>query len=256
MVPRIVAAVKQASQNMVPARIGVGVGREDRITMNRRLRMKDGTEVDDPPFHALAGRRRRGGLGPFDPQIGLLRVDTADGKPLALVYNFAGHPYGGVPDGGATADFPGFASRVIESAWPGAVALFVQGTGGDTTPVHFKHLEAPQPTEELGTRLGLSALEAAQGIVTNGDATIRVVHEVIEFPRRTDVPERIKALLAEQDKILKFYTDAGPGKDGNGLALNFKMFLAALPEPGPRSGISLGGLVRLSAGRTHRPEPA
>jgi hypothetical protein len=62
-------------------------------------------------------------LGPIDPQIGLLRVDTAEGKPLALVYNFAGHPYGGVPDGGVTADFPGFASRVIEEAWPGAVAF-------------------------------------------------------------------------------------------------------------------------------------
>ncbi len=39
---RIVVAVKQAYQNLAPARIGAGLGSEDRITMNRRLRTKDG----------------------------------------------------------------------------------------------------------------------------------------------------------------------------------------------------------------------
>ena len=89
-------------------------------------------------------------------------MDTLAGKPLALVYNFAGHPYCGVPGGGVSADFPGFASRVIEEAWPGAVALFVQGAAGDITPVRYKDFDAPPPTEQLGTRLGLSALQAAQ----------------------------------------------------------------------------------------------
>jgi hypothetical protein len=225
MVARIVGAVKRASQNMTPSRIGVGVGREERITMNRRLPMKDGTQWTIRRSTPSPADAEVAGLGPFDPQIGLLRVDTLDGKPLALVYNFAGHPYAGVPGGGATADYPGFASRVIESAWPGAVALFVQGAAGDITPVSFKNLEVPQPTEALGKRLGLSALEAAQGISTNVQASIRVLRETVEFPRRTDVAERIKALLAEQDKILQFYTAAGPGVGGNGLAVNFKTFL-------------------------------
>ena len=210
---------------MTPARIGVGVGREDRITMNRRLRMKDGTQWTIRRSTPSPADADVAGLGPFDPQIGLLRVDTLEGKPLALVYNFAGHPYAGAPDGGATADYPGFASRVIESAWPGAFALFVQGAAGDITPVAFKNLEVPQPTEALGRRLGLSALEAAQGIATKDQATIRVLRETVEFPRRTDVEQRIKALTAEQEKILQFYTAAGPGVDGNGLAVNFKTFL-------------------------------
>ena len=51
------------------------------------------------------------------------------------------------------------------------------------------------------------------------------MREVVEFPRRTDAAERVRALEAEQEKILQFYTDAGPGVGGNGLALNFKMFL-------------------------------
>ena len=254
LVERVVGGVKRASQNMAPARIGVGVGREDHVTMNRRLRMKDGTQWTIRRSTPSPADAEVAGLGPFDPQIGLLRVDTLDGKPLALVYNFAGHPYAGVPDGGATADYPGFASRVIEAAWPGAVALFVQGAGGDVTPVGFKNLEVPQPTEALGRRLGLSALEAAQGISTGGQATIRVLREMVEFPRRTDVAERIKALTAEQDKILQFYTAAGPGAGGNGLAVNFKTFLPLYLNQALDPEHPLGCLLCLSAGGTYRPE--
>jgi hypothetical protein len=164
-------------------------------------------------------------VGPFDPQIGLLRVETLAGKPLALVYNFAGHPYGGVAEGGITANLPGFASRVIEAAWPGAVALFVQGAAGDITPVRYKDFDAPIPTEELGTRLGLSALQAAQGIPTNSQALIRVLRETVELPRRTDTAERVQALLAEQEKILASFTSAGYGAPGGAPSLNFKSFL-------------------------------
>ena len=134
MVPRIVAAVKQASQNMVAARIGSGAGLEDRITINRRLRTKDGKHWTIRRATPSPADADVVGIGPLDPQIGLLRVDTLAGKPLALVYNFAGHAYGGVPGGGVTADFPGFASRVIEKAWPGAVALFLQAPPATLRP--------------------------------------------------------------------------------------------------------------------------
>ena len=225
MIPRIVKAVKQAGQNLVPARVGVGVGREDRITINRRLRMKDGTHWTIRRATPLPKDADVAGTGPLDPQIGLLRVDTLAGKPLALVYNFACHAYCGTPGGGISADFPGFASRVIEEAWPGAVALFVQGAAGDITPVRYKDFDAPAPTEQLGTRLGLSALHAAQAIATDSKAGVRVLSETIQLPRRTDTAERIQALLAEQEKILENFTGVGCGSHGAGVALDFKSFL-------------------------------
>ena len=225
LAPQIVRAVKQASQNMAPARIGVGVGREDRITMNRRLRMKDDTPwtirraTPSPKDADVAG------LGPIDPQIGLLRVDTAAGKPLALLYNFAGHAYCGTPGGGISTDFPGYASRVIEEAWPGAVALFVQGAAGDVTPIQYKDFDAPPPTEQLGARLGASALKAAQGISTTSQGSVRVLSETIALPRRTDLTQRIQALTAQQDKLLEALIKPGCGSHGAGVALNFKSFL-------------------------------
>jgi hypothetical protein len=222
---RIVKAVKQASRNMTPARIGVGAGSEDRITMNRRIRMKDDTHWTIRRATPSPRDADVAGLGPIDPQIGLLRVDTADGKPLALLYNFACHAYCGMPGGGIGTDFPGYASRVIEEAWPGAVAMFVQGAAGDITPILYKDFDAPPPTEQLGTRLGLSALKAAQGISTSGQGVVRSLRETVALPRRTDIAERIRALEVQQEKILEFFTGVGCGAHGAGVTLNFKSFL-------------------------------
>ncbi|HLQ44600.1 MAG TPA: hypothetical protein VK137_07725, partial [Planctomycetaceae bacterium] len=43
---RTMQAVKQASQNMVPVHVGAGRGHEDRIMENRRLKLKNGKEID------------------------------------------------------------------------------------------------------------------------------------------------------------------------------------------------------------------
>lgn len=225
LVARVVGAVKKASQNMVAAKIGVGVGREARITMNRRLRTKDGKHWTIRQATPSPADADVAGLGPMDPEIGLLRVDTLAGKPLALVYNFAGHPYAGVPGGGVTADFPAFASQVIEEAWPGAVALFLQGFCGDITPIRYKDFQSAPPTVELGTKLGQSALKAAQNIATSERAVVRAFHETVELPRRTDTAERIKELVAEQEKILQNLTPGSPTARGAGMGLNFESFL-------------------------------
>ena len=143
-----------------------------------------------------------------------------------MVYNFAGHAYGGVPDGGVTADLPGFASAVLEEALgDGAVALFLQGAAGDITPIRYKDVDAPPPTERLGTMLGLSTLKAVEPNHDARGGTIRVISETIELPRRTDVEARIESLEAQQEEILQFFTGIGCGTHGAGTFLNFKTFL-------------------------------
>ena len=82
--------------------------------MNRTLRLKNGQcwtvrhTNPCPPDEEVAG------VGPIDPEIGILRIDRMDGRPLAVVYNFACHPLFGDPGGAVTANFPGVASQVIE----------------------------------------------------------------------------------------------------------------------------------------------
>ena len=120
--------MKEAWQNMVPVNVGAGVGHEDRIMENRRLKLKNGKEADVRHAYSLPPDEEVAGVGPVDPEIGILRLDRKDGQTLAVVYNFACHPIQGVPSGGNTADITGFASQVIEdNLSDGAIALFLQG---------------------------------------------------------------------------------------------------------------------------------
>ena len=124
VVERCVKAVRRASESLVPVKVGVGTGHEDRITMNRRLRLEDGREWTIRRANPSPRDAEVAGLGPVDTEIGILRIDRLSGQPFAVLYNFAGHAYGGVPGEAVTADFPGFASAVLEQGLGhGAVLL-------------------------------------------------------------------------------------------------------------------------------------
>lgn len=208
-------AVKAAAENMVPVTVGVGVGHESRVSENRRLKLKSGKEADVSHAYALPPDDEVAGVGPIDPQIGVLRLDRADGRALAVVYNFACHPIMGVNGDGNTADIVGFASKVIEdNLSEGTVALFVQGCGGDINPVRYKDVNHPRHAEPLGNVLGLSVLRAVRKIKC-ADGALAIHNEKIELPR-ADHSERIDALGAEQSRLLKSL---------KGTSLNLKTFL-------------------------------
>ena len=217
-----VQAVKQAWQAMVPVKVGAGAGHEDRISENRRLKMKDGSEVDMRRAYSMPRDEDVASVGPIDPQIGLLRIDRADGRPLAVLYNFACHPIMGVPGGGNTADYPGFASKVIEeSLGGGAIALFIQGCAGDINPVRYKEVSRPADAEPLGNMLGLSVMSAWKKIATKAGGELKVSNEVLALPRGTDLERRIAAIQAEQAKLLQSLKPT---------TINFKTFLPLLVQ--------------------------
>jgi hypothetical protein len=224
---RIAQAVCKAAENMVPVKVGVARGREDGITMNRRLLLKDGRAWTIRRTNPTPCDEDVTGVGPMDSEIGVLRVDRAKGGPLAVLYNFASHPYTGVPDGGVTADMPGFASRVIEDGLGGedAVAVFVQGAAGDITPSRYKDWHVPPHTKEYGTRLGLSVLAAAREAATEVDSRLQVVMGTVDLPRRTDLDQYAASLDAEQEEILKFYRGVDTTPYIWETSLNFKTFL-------------------------------
>ncbi|MEX0978700.1 MAG: hypothetical protein WDZ48_07605, partial [Pirellulales bacterium] len=173
---RTVQAVKQAAANLVPVTVGAGTGHENRIMENRRLKLKDGREADVRNAYSLPPDAEIAAVGPVDPQIGILRLDRKDGRTLAVVYNFACHPIQGVPSGANTADVTGFASQVIEdNLSEGAIALFLQGCGGDINPVFYKDVDHPRSAEPLGNLLGLSTLQALRTIKTNKVAQLKIL---------------------------------------------------------------------------------
>ncbi len=212
-----VEAVKAAWRTVTPVRAGAGRGHEDRIMENRRLQMKDGSELDVRRAYSLPRDEDVAGVGPVDPEIGLLRLDRLDGKPLAVVYNFACHPIHGVPSGGNTADYPGFASRVIEETLgEGSMALFLQGSAGDINPAMYKAVHHPHDAEPLGNLLGLSVLRSWRTIRPRDGAGLRVINEVLTLPRGADLERRMAAIQAEQSRLLESLT---------GASLNLKTFV-------------------------------
>jgi len=215
-VRRTFDAVRRAFESMTPVKVGAGAGHEDRISMNRTLQLKDGKAWTIRHTNPCPPDDEVENVGPMDPEIGVLRIDHLDGRPLAVVFNFACHPYITVPRGGVTADFPGFASTVIEeNLGDGAMALFLQGAGGDITSILYKDPNRPRDSEPLGTYLGLSTLKAVRSIETK-DAKLSIVSETLDLPRKADFDERIAELEAEQSGLLRGL---------RGTSLNFKTFL-------------------------------
>ncbi len=65
-------------QNLVEVRVGLGSGHEDRIMENRRLKLKSGKTADVRHAYSLPPDDEIVGVGPVDPQIGILRLDRLD----------------------------------------------------------------------------------------------------------------------------------------------------------------------------------
>ena len=209
-------AVKKALERLVPVLVGVGSGQENRISENRRLRLKNGKEADVRHAYSMPSDEDVTQIGPIDPEIGILRLDRSNGQTLAVVYNFACHPIMGVPSGENSADIVGFASKVIENSMSlETMAFFVQGCAGDINPVLYKEVDQPRNAEPLGNMLGLSVVRAARKIDCSTTSQLRILCENISLPR-ADLTEPIEALLLEQTKLLNSL---------QGTSLNLKTFM-------------------------------
>ncbi len=211
-------AVVEAWNHRVPVKAGAGTGHEDGIMENRRLKLKSGKETDVRHAYALPFDDEVAAMGPIDPEIGLLRLDRIDnGQPLAAVFQFACHPIMSVPDGSNGADLSGYAAETIEANLGDgkAVALFLQGCGGDINPVLYKNPDLPRDGKPLGMRLGLSALAGLRAIETHESADLSIASETLTLPRADHGP-RIAEMEKEIDRLAAAL---------KGTTLNFETFL-------------------------------
>ena len=216
----VVQVVKDAVKNIDFVKVGVGTDNESRISENRRLKMKDGSEVDMRRAYSMPRDEDVASVGPIDPQVGLVRLDREDGRPLAVIYNFACHPIMNPPSKGNSADYPGFASKIIEET-TGAMAFFIQGCGGDINPVRYKEVTRPADAEPLGTMLGATVLAAIRQIEVKKNAVLKVSNAVVSVPRAADYEKRISNIETEQKTLLAALKPTN---------VNFKAFLPLLIE--------------------------
>ncbi len=155
-------AITQANEKREPAEIGWAVGSLSDEVFNRRWFMKEGTVPPDPfggttdvvkmnPPRASPDLVRP--AGPTDPDISVVSIRAAAGKPLALLANYSLHYVGGTPEGQVSADYFGeFARQIAERLGADAefTAILSNGTSGNINNIDFtKPREQREPFEQI-----------------------------------------------------------------------------------------------------------
>jgi hypothetical protein len=174
---KIIAGILKARKNLVPARLGMGWG-FSQANINRR--------AIDVNGKASLGLNPDGAV---DRRIGLIRIDKADGKPLALIVNYPMH--GTVMNGENTlisGDAPGIASDYVEKQ-TGAPVLYFNGAAGNLAPIYSVY---PNPKaghlSQFRVLLGDRIMEANSKIKSSTNAVKLFAGSiVVETPRRPDL---------------------------------------------------------------------
>ncbi len=221
---RIADGIRRAAHNLVPAKIGWGVGRDETQVFNRRWKMKSGLKLLDPfgrpdqvkmnPPPGSADLVEP--AGPIDPEVGVLAVQTGDGRPLALLANYSLHYVGGTAGADVSADYFGaFADRVQQllragSQDPPFVGILSNGTSGNINNVNFREKGEAQPPYEqirkVADRLAAEAARVAAAIEYRSWVPLAMREAKLRLGRRPtpkDEVARAKFILSQaKDPVL------------------------------------------------------
>lgn len=171
---KLIEGIKEARAKLEPARLGVGWGFA-MANLNRR-----GKDVEGPSFLGMNPD------GPADRLIGLIRLEKADGKLLALIANYAMHgTVLGAENLQISGDAPGVVAEYVEEKL-GAPMLYINGAAGNLAPIYsvypdFKSGHLSQFRVLLGDKI-----LAANGKIgpTTSEVELSLGAKIVETPRK------------------------------------------------------------------------
>ena len=149
---RIADGIRRAVNNLAPAKIGWGTGSVPDEVFNRRWKLKEGA-MPPNPFGKIDQVKMNPGVGnpnliepagPTDPEVSIVSIISAEGRPIALLANYSLHYVGGTTAGAISADYYGmFADRIqkllkADRLDPPFVGIMSQGTSGNINNVNFR----------------------------------------------------------------------------------------------------------------------
>jgi hypothetical protein len=168
---KLADVINEANKSLKPARIGVA-SKECKLNRNRHSQLEEKV---------------------VDRELLVLRVEDADGKPIAHAVNFAAHPT--VQDTKVlkfSADYPGTMAALVEKE-TGAPCLFLQGAAGDlsTNPG-----DETGP-EKFGQALGREALALIKSIrcAVSEKPTLAAREDDFQFKSRLDLSKPLTRKL-------------------------------------------------------------
>ena len=170
-----VALASEALAQLKPARLSWGSGVVN-FPMNRREFTARGVILGVNP------------RGPVDRGVPVLRVETPDGKLVAVLFGAACHNTTfGSKDNQVSGDYAGFAQAHVEKEFPGVQAMFVIGLAGDANPYPNSHNDpAKRPAVEIakqhGAELGREVVRVLGTKLKPVNGPLRTAYAMAELP--------------------------------------------------------------------------
>ncbi len=160
---QLIDCIVEASKNVQDARIGWG-SKDVAYNRNRHTKLEP---------------------KPRETELAVVRIDDTQGKPIAVLVNFAAHPTN-IPGEilKYSAEYPGAMRKVVEGEMD-TFCAFLQGAAGDMS---CNKPEDADDYEKFGALLGREVVEIARGIETKAPATpnIQCVDQDFTFDTRLD----------------------------------------------------------------------
>ena len=186
----LVEAITEAAEKLQPARMGVA---HENLELNRN-------------------RHTQRPVRPTDPMLAVIRFDAEDGRPLAVLVNYAAHPVT-LPDDllKFSPDYPGYLQSRVESALD-TNCVFMQGAAGDLSP-NGGGLD----TKGYGEALGDHAVALARKIETKvpEEPSIKAKVDAFNFTSRVDFNNRLLVMAFQQaffpELVNNFVREYGAG---------------------------------------------
>jgi len=205
----VVEAVVAANDARAEGTASFGVGHEDTVAFNRRIRMKNGLSYSHP------GKNNPDNVefaGPTDPEVGVIGYWSPEGKLAGCVVNFACHATTNGP--WVTANWIYYMEKAIQGFYGADTkVIFLQGACGDVTQVNnldpHTNPDGDSWAQLVGGRVGAEAVKVLVGMSQTrvADVPVAALQKTWKIARRVPDPERVKEALELAPKDPK---TAGP----------------------------------------------
>ena len=206
---RIADGVRCAINNLQPARIGWGTVDVPEHVNNRRWLMKPGPHLANPFGGTDKARMNpRSGspeliepAGPIDPQVCFLSVQSAEGRPIALLANYSLHYVGGTGGAQISGDyFAVFADRIqqllgADRLDPPFVGILSNGTSGDINNINFRVPRGrKKPYEQMryvAHDVAQKVFEASKDVKYHDSVPLGMAQRELSLAVRKPTPEQL-----------------------------------------------------------------
>ncbi len=202
--PGVIAdAIIQAHKGLVPARIGIAIGRDEVNVGCRRWLMRpetapnnkfSGKKNDLAQMHpGFQNPKALRATGPVDPEVPVLAVQTRDGRPLATLTNYSMHYVGAKA---ISADYFAVVCNKLQAllkAENGYVGLHSNGTSGDQWLMDY-NLPARREysIDSVATDVAQAAFEAYRRIQFKDSVSLRMEERLLEVGVRMPTADEVR----------------------------------------------------------------